>query len=51
VPLPNDDLQTNAIEPPAEVPAPVPQTARPIGVTVPSPDCIGNAAMTAACRK
>ncbi|WP_113014000.1 cellulose biosynthesis protein BcsN [Rhizobium sp. BK379] len=51
VPLPNDDTQTNAIEPPAEAPAAVEQTARPIGVTVPSPDCIGDAAMTAACRK
>ena len=51
VPLPNDDTQTNAIEPPAEAPAPIQQTARPIGVTVPSPDCIGDAAMTAACRK
>lgn len=51
VPLPNDDTQTNAIEPPADAPAPIQQTARPIGVTVPSPDCIGDAAMTAACRK
>ncbi len=51
VPLPNDDTQTNAIEPPAEAQAAVEQTARPIGVTVPSPDCIGDAAMTAACRK
>ena len=51
VPLPNDDTQTNAIEPPAEAQASVEQTARPIGVTVPSPDCIGDAAMTAACRK
>ena len=50
VPLPNDDTQTNAIVP-AEVPAPIEQTARPIGVTVPSPDCIGDAAMTAACQK
>lgn len=51
VPLPNDDIQTNAIEPPAETPAPIQQPARPIGVTVPSPDCIGDAAMTAACQK
>jgi hypothetical protein len=51
VPLPTDDTQTNAIEPPAETPATVQQTARPIGVTVPSPDCIGDAAMTAACQK
>ncbi|MBB3657496.1 hypothetical protein FHX15_002728 [Rhizobium sp. BK650] len=51
VPLPNDDTQTNAIEPSEEAPAMIQQTARPIGVTVPSPDCIGDAAMTAACRK
>jgi hypothetical protein len=51
VPLPNDDTQTNAIMPPAEAPAPIEQTARPIGVTVPSPDCIGDAAMKAACQK
>ncbi|EJJ27947.1 cellulose biosynthesis protein BcsN [Rhizobium sp. CF142] len=51
VPLPTDDTQTNAIEPPAEAPAPIQQTARPIGVTVPSPDCIGDAAMTAACQR
>ncbi|WP_416067204.1 cellulose biosynthesis protein BcsN [Rhizobium sp. ZK1] len=50
VPLPNDDTQTNAIQPSA-APATIQQTARPIGVTVPSPDCIGDAAMTAACRK
>ncbi|TCS08352.1 cellulose biosynthesis protein BcsN [Rhizobium sp. BK418] len=51
VPLPNDDTQTNAIERSSEAPAMIQQTARPIGVTVPSPDCIGDAAMTADCRE
>ncbi|MFS8144630.1 cellulose biosynthesis protein BcsN [Rhizobium sp. BR 249] len=49
VPLPGEAPQTSAKPIPAE--APVQQSARAIGVTVPSPDCIGDAAMTAACRK
>jgi Cellulose biosynthesis protein BcsN len=51
VPMPSDDTQTNAIEPPAYAPTPVQQTARPIGATVPSPDCIGDVTATAGCPK
>jgi hypothetical protein len=49
VPLPGEAPQTSAK--PDAAPAPNQQSARAIGVTVPSPDCIGDAAMTAACRK
>ncbi|OWV75957.1 hypothetical protein ATY77_05130 [Rhizobium sp. R634] len=49
VPLPGEAPQASAK--PAPAAAPVEQSARAIGVSVPSPDCIGDAAMTAACRK
>ncbi|ARM87841.1 hypothetical protein RHEC894_CH01509 [Rhizobium sp. CIAT894] len=49
VPLPGDAPQASAR--PAVVTEPVEQSARAIGVTVPSPDCIGDVAMTAACLK
>ncbi|MBY5582165.1 cellulose biosynthesis protein BcsN [Rhizobium leguminosarum] len=49
VPLPGEAPQTSAR--PAAVVAPIEQSVRAIGVTVPSPDCIGDAAMTAACRR
>jgi hypothetical protein len=49
VPLPGETPQTNAKPDAAAVPGD--QSARAIGAAVPSPDCIGDAAMTAACRK
>ncbi|MBY5837115.1 cellulose biosynthesis protein BcsN [Rhizobium leguminosarum] len=49
VPLPGEPPQTSAR--PAAAVAPIEQSVRAIGVTVPSPDCIGDAAMTAACRR
>ncbi|MEI1250920.1 cellulose biosynthesis protein BcsN [Rhizobium aouanii] len=49
VPLPGEAPQTRAR--PAAAAAPIEQSVRAIGVTVPSPDCIGDAAMTAACRR
>ncbi|MBY5764034.1 cellulose biosynthesis protein BcsN [Rhizobium laguerreae] len=49
VPLPGEAPQTSAR--PAAAVAPIEQSVRAIGVTVPSPDCIGDAAMTAACRR
>ncbi|MDH6204263.1 MULTISPECIES: cellulose biosynthesis protein BcsN [Rhizobium] len=49
VPLPGEAPQTSAR--PAAATAPIEQSVRAIGVTVPSPDCIGDAAMTAACRR
>ncbi|TAU88256.1 cellulose biosynthesis protein BcsN [Rhizobium leguminosarum] len=49
VPLPGEAPQTSAR--PAAAAAPLEQSVRAIGVTVPSPDCIGDAAMTAACRR
>ncbi|OAV55607.1 hypothetical protein A6U98_05010 [Rhizobium sp. WYCCWR10014] len=49
VPLPGEAPQTSAR--PAAAAAPIEQSVRAIGVTVPSPDCIGDAAMTAACRR
>ncbi|MBY5321372.1 cellulose biosynthesis protein BcsN [Rhizobium johnstonii] len=49
VPLPGEPPQTSAR--PAAAAAPIEQSVRAIGVTVPSPDCIGDAAMTAACRR
>lgn len=49
VPLPGEGPQVSAA--PDAAPAPAEQSVRAIGVTVPSPDCIGDAAMTAACRR
>ncbi|MDO3432201.1 cellulose biosynthesis protein BcsN [Rhizobium sp. CBN3] len=49
VPLPSEAPQTSAAPDPAA--APLEQSARAIGVTVPSPDCIGDAAMRAVCRR
>lgn len=49
VPLPGEAPQASAT--PVAAPAPAQQSVRAIGVTVPSPDCIGDAAMTAACRR
>ncbi|MBY5815319.1 cellulose biosynthesis protein BcsN [Rhizobium leguminosarum] len=49
VPLPGEAPQTSAR--PAAAVAPIEQSVRAIGVTVPSPDCIGDAAMTVACRR
>ncbi|MBX5022983.1 cellulose biosynthesis protein BcsN [Rhizobium lentis] len=49
VPLPSEPPQTGAA--PGAAAAPLEQSARAIGVTVPSPDCIGDAAMTAVCRR
>ncbi|MBB4573732.1 cellulose biosynthesis protein BcsN [Rhizobium lentis] len=49
VPLPGEAPQSSAA--PEAADAPLVQSARAIGVTVPSPDCIGDAAMTAVCRR
>ncbi|WP_411197089.1 cellulose biosynthesis protein BcsN [Rhizobium sp.] len=49
VPLPGEAPQTSVK--PAAAAERVEQSARAIGVTVPSPDCIGDTAMTAACRR
>ncbi|MBB6220665.1 cellulose biosynthesis protein BcsN [Rhizobium leguminosarum] len=53
VPLPGEAPQARVMPDAAAAPPeqPVEQSARAIGVTVPSPDCIGDAAMTAACRR
>ncbi|TCU15406.1 cellulose biosynthesis protein BcsN [Rhizobium sullae] len=50
VPLPepaSEAPQANA----QPAPSPVGQSAKAGGITVPSPDCVGDAAMTAACRR
>lgn len=54
VPLPDAPQQSSqmvAPGSPAQPAAPAQQSARAGGVAVPSPDCIGDAAMTAACRR
>ncbi|EJZ23147.1 cellulose biosynthesis protein BcsN [Rhizobium sp. Pop5] len=50
VPLPGETPQTNA-KPDAAAAGPDDQSARAIGAAVPSPDCVGDAAMTAVCRR
>ncbi len=54
VPLPDAPAQSSQVVvpgAPAQPAAPAQQSARAGGVAVPSPDCIGDAAMTAACRR
>lgn len=52
VPLPDEAFETpGASTQPMPAPDPVQQAAKAGGITVPSPDCIGDVAMTAACRR
>jgi hypothetical protein len=52
VPLPDPAFETPGANTQAmPAPSPVQQATKAGGITVPSPDCIGDAAMTAACRR